>query len=84
MTITTRYDQVSAHDGGTFDAYCAVPASGRGPGTMLFQEIFGINDNMRGLAERLAGEGYSTRAVPVSSKYETCGSWPCGDVELAG
>ena len=24
----------------------------------MFQEIFGINDNMRGLAERLAGEGY--------------------------
>lgn len=58
MTASTSYVQVSAHDGGTFDAYCAVPAAGRGPGILLFQEIFGINDNMRGLAERLAGEGY--------------------------
>jgi carboxymethylenebutenolidase len=55
---TTRYDEITAHDGGTFAGYCALPASGTGPGILLFQEIFGINDNMRGLAERLAGEGY--------------------------
>lgn len=58
MTIRTSYEQVSAADGGTFDAFCAVPGDGQGPGILLFQEIFGINDNMRGLAERLAGEGY--------------------------
>jgi carboxymethylenebutenolidase len=58
VTITTRYDQVATHDGGTFEAFCAIPASGSGPGVLLFQEIFGINDNMRELAERLAGEGY--------------------------
>lgn len=56
---TTRYESVSAHDGGTFEAFRAVPDSGRGPGVLLFQEIFGINDNMRGLAEKLAGEGYT-------------------------
>jgi carboxymethylenebutenolidase len=57
MATGTRYEQV-ATEGGEFDAYCAVPESGRGPGILMFQEIFGINDNMRGLAERLAGEGY--------------------------
>lgn len=55
---TTRYETVTAHDGGTFAAYCALPETGSGPGILLFQEIFGINDNMRGLAERLADEGY--------------------------
>ena len=35
-----------------------MPASGAGPGILLFQEIFGINDNMRGLADRLADAGY--------------------------
>jgi carboxymethylenebutenolidase len=60
MSIATRYENVTAADGGTFDAYCAVPDSGRGPGMLLFQEIFGINDNMRALAERLAGEGFVT------------------------
>jgi dienelactone hydrolase len=59
MTVEQRYERINASDGaGSFDAYCAVPTSGAGPGILLFQEIFGINDNMRGLADRLAGEGY--------------------------
>ena len=58
MSITTGYERVTAQDGGSFEAYCAAPASGRGPGILLFQEIFGINDNMRGLADKLALEGY--------------------------
>jgi carboxymethylenebutenolidase len=58
MPIATRYERVSSEDGGSFDAYCAVPESGGGPGVILFQEIFGINDNMRGLAEKMAAAGY--------------------------
>jgi carboxymethylenebutenolidase len=59
MTVSQRYERIDATDGtGSFDAYCAPPPSGSGPGILLFQEIFGINDNMRGLADRLAGEGY--------------------------
>lgn len=60
MSIETRYETITAGDGGTFEAYCAVPASGSGPGMLLFQEIFGINDNMRTLADRLAEAGYVT------------------------
>ena len=55
---TTSYETVHARDGGTFEAFRALPASGHGPGILLFQEIFGINDNMRGLAEKLAAVGY--------------------------
>ncbi len=58
--MTDRYERITAADGGEFDAFCAIPGSGSGPGVVLFQEIFGINDNMRGLAERLAGEGFVT------------------------
>jgi carboxymethylenebutenolidase len=57
VTITTRYEQLTAADGGAFEAFCAVPADGAGPGLLLFQEIFGINDNMRALAERFASAG---------------------------
>jgi carboxymethylenebutenolidase len=56
--MPTRYERVTAGDGGQFEAFCAVPESGTGPGVLLFQEIFGINDNMRTLAERLARSGY--------------------------
>jgi carboxymethylenebutenolidase len=59
MTPVTTYVSIPVGEG-TFDAYCAVPESGRGPGLLMFQEIFGINDNMRGLAERMAQAGYLT------------------------
>ncbi len=58
MAITTGYERVTAGADGAFDAYCAVPEGGQGPGVLVFQEIFGINDNMRELADRLARAGY--------------------------
>jgi carboxymethylenebutenolidase len=58
--MTDRYERVTASDGGGFDAFCAVPGSGSGPGMVLFQEIFGINDNMRETAGRLAAAGFVT------------------------
>lgn len=36
---------ITAFDGGTFDAYLALPPSGRGPGIVLLQEIFGVNQD---------------------------------------
>jgi carboxymethylenebutenolidase len=44
--------------GGTFDAYLALPPSGRGPGLVLIQEIFGVNQVMRDLADGYARQGY--------------------------
>ncbi len=56
-------------DGRTFTAHCAVPDS-PGPGILLFQEIFGINDNMRGLADRLARAGYVVLVPDVFWRIE--------------
>ena len=44
--------------GATFDAYVALPPSGRGPGLVLIQEIFGVNQVMRDLADGYAAQGY--------------------------
>jgi carboxymethylenebutenolidase len=49
---------VAARDGGKFTAYLATPAQGSGPGLVLLQEIFGINDYMKSMADRYAEEGY--------------------------
>lgn len=57
MPVTSRWESVPV-DGDAFDAFCAVPASGSGPGLLVFQEIFGINDNMQSLARRFAEAGY--------------------------
>jgi carboxymethylenebutenolidase len=58
VSVRTGYETVLTGDGRSFEAFCAVPEAGSGPGILLFQEIFGINDNMRGVAEKLARHGY--------------------------
>ncbi len=42
----------------TFGGYLALPASGKGPGVVIGQEIFGVNANMRAVADFYAEEGY--------------------------
>ncbi|MFM2042349.1 MAG: hypothetical protein RLY86_925 [Pseudomonadota bacterium] len=49
---------IQATDGGSFSGYLAIPATGSGPGIMVIQEIFGVNDVMRGLCDSLAAQGY--------------------------
>lgn len=50
---------IQAYDGGSFNAYVARPAgSGSHPAVVVIQEIFGINDVMRGICDNLAKEGY--------------------------
>ena len=44
---------------GFFSAYRAPARSGRGPGIVLIQEIFGVNRVMRDVADWLAGENYT-------------------------
>ncbi|MGO4812847.1 dienelactone hydrolase family protein [Cupriavidus sp. 2MCAB6] len=52
--------QIQAADGsGTFNAYLATPESGKGPGIVLCQEIFGVNATMRAVADYYAEEGYT-------------------------
>ncbi|HEV2676869.1 MAG TPA: dienelactone hydrolase family protein [Aliidongia sp.] len=43
---------------GLMNAYLALPPGGHGPGIVLIQEIFGINEVMRDLADGLATQGY--------------------------
>ena len=40
------------------EGYLAKPASGSGPGVVVIQEWWGLNDNIKDIAERLAAEGY--------------------------
>ena len=52
-------------DGGTMDAYLALPPGGRGPGLVLLQEIFGVNTHIRTLAEQYALAGFVVLAPDV-------------------
>ena len=53
----TRTDTVTVADG-SFDLPVWLPASGSGPGLVLFQEIFGVGPYIRAVGDRLAGLGY--------------------------
>jgi len=56
MNSTTL--SIAAADGGSFSGYLSVPSSGSGPGLILLQEIFGINEHIREIADVYAEEGY--------------------------
>src|SRR3546814_12520633 len=43
---------------GEFSGYLAKPASGKGPGILVIQEIFGVNKDMRDHCDNFAAQGY--------------------------
>ena len=49
---------LKSFDGGEFDAYMTLPASGYGPGIVVLQEIFGVNEYMRTVCDCYASHGF--------------------------
>src|SRR5437868_9111510 len=49
---------IKSFDGNKFDAYLALPTSGYGPGIVVLQEIFGVNNYMRSVADWYAAHGF--------------------------
>jgi carboxymethylenebutenolidase len=47
-----------ASNGGTASGYLAKPADGAGKGIIVIQEWWGLNDNIKGIADRFAAEGF--------------------------
>jgi carboxymethylenebutenolidase len=43
---------------GTKPGYLAAPASGSGPATIVLQEWWGLDDHIRSICDRFAGEGF--------------------------
>ncbi len=50
---------ITSVDGGEFAAYLALPARACGPGIVLLQEIFGVNADMRRIADWYAEHGFA-------------------------
>jgi carboxymethylenebutenolidase len=55
--MTGRDIAIQGHDG-EFSAYLASPGSGKGPGIVVIQEIFGVNPVIREIADGLAAQGF--------------------------
>ena len=45
-------------NGNDASGYLAIPASGSGPGLIVIQEWWGLNDQIRGVADKMAREGF--------------------------
>ena len=56
--------------GARFDAYLALPPGGKGPGLVLIQEIFGVNQVMRDLADGYARQGYVVACPDIFWRQE--------------
>jgi carboxymethylenebutenolidase len=64
MTSPVRTEWISIGAAGQ-PAYLALPPAGRGPGLLLLQEIFGVNEHIRGVAEQYALAGFVVLAPDV-------------------
>ena len=51
-----------ASNGTQGEGYLAIPESGSGPGVLVIQEWWGLNDQIKGVADRLASEGFVSLA----------------------
>jgi carboxymethylenebutenolidase len=49
---------VKSFDDGEFSAYMALPASGFGPGIVVLQEIFGVNEFLRNVCDWYTARGF--------------------------
>lgn len=55
---------------GTMDAYLVRPSGGSGPGIVMLQEIFGVNEAMRAKADDFAAAGYVVLVPDVFWRLE--------------
>lgn len=61
---------IKSFDGAEFDAYLALPAGGYGPGILVLQEIFGVNDYVRSVADWYAAHGFVALAPDLFWRIE--------------
>lgn len=78
-----RMIQITAADGGRFEAYLAMPEGGRGPGLVLVPEIFGVNPTMRAHADLFAEEGYAVLVPDLFWRLEPGVSLGYSEAEVA-
>src|SRR5260370_30559826 len=65
-----KYIKLKPGDRQVMRADLATPATRKGPGILLCQEIFGINDHIREIADQYAEEGYFVLAPDLFHRLE--------------
>lgn len=68
--MNSKTVQITSTDGGEFSAYVSLPPTGKGPGIVLIQEIFGVNAHIRAVADQYAQDGFVVVAPDVFWRQE--------------
>ncbi|MDR5749280.1 MULTISPECIES: dienelactone hydrolase family protein [unclassified Caballeronia] len=63
-TVTSQWIDIPAGSD-SFQGYLALPKTGKGPGVIILQEIFGVNAHIRSVADQYAADGYVALAPDV-------------------
>ena len=84
--MQTQWIEIRRETDQRFDGYLALPPAGTGPGLVLFQEIFGVNDHIRAVAEQFALAGFVVLAPDMFWRAQTRVELGYGpdDMEKAG
>lgn len=68
--MTANWIDIRHASGEVFSGHLALPPTGRGPGLVLIQEIWGVNRHIRAVAEQYALSGYVVLAPDVFWRIE--------------
>jgi carboxymethylenebutenolidase len=75
MTILNESIHIPVADGTTLPAYLARPAAPARAGVIVAHELFGVNPDIRGVADELAAAGYLTIAPEFYHRDALPGRW---------
>lgn len=67
--VSTQEISIETPDGPMM-GYLAIPKSGSGPGIVVIQEIFGVNQNVRDICDTYAADGYVALAPDLFWRIE--------------
>jgi len=65
-----KWISIKAHDAGEFGGYLSLPPTGSGPGLVVIQEIWGVNEHIRAVADQYASDGYVVLAPDIFWRQE--------------
>jgi len=62
--MSSQWIDIKSPDG-AYGAYLSLPPAGKGPGIVLFEEIFGVNRHIRAVADQYALDGFVVLAPDI-------------------
>lgn len=77
--MASEWIDIASENGHTFSGYLSLPPTGTGPGLVLIQEIWGVNEHIRAVADEYAKSGFVVLAPDVFWRLEEKLSLPYND-----